>query len=470
MKPKFLTLTIATTLGLASLSSHASGYRFGSQSVSAQSTAEANGAEAIDASTIFANPAGLSRLEGTQIIGGVTAVIPQSSFTDSGSRRFTGTSSGGLTNQDSYTPGVVAAPSLYVSRKINDQWVAGFGLFVPYGSKLDYDNNWSGRYAMTNIKLESINLNPSVSFKVNEQHSFGFGVSAQLIKANLGQGVDVPGSIAALAGTPASAALLRAIVTAGGNPATLASVKDGHGSMDGEDWGYGWNFGYLFQLDENTRFGLAYRSPISHSLTGSAVWDFNVTTDAVVNKIIAANSGKNNSAVLLSIRTPETFSINGFRQIDPKWAVMADATWTRTSRLKNLNIQFPGTVQGDEVILQNWKNTWRFSVGTSYKLDEKFTLRGGVAYDQSPVAGNTLRHPALPDANRVQLSFGTNWKLNSNSSVDLAYSYLHFQNASGSYKNSCSPLISGCTGNGELTQGTWKTSLHMIGAAYNYRF
>lgn len=470
VKPKFLTLAIAAALGAASLSSHASGYRFGSQSVSSQSTAEANGAEALDASTIFSNPAGMSRLEGTQIVGGVTVVIPNSSFTDSGSKRFTGTSSGGPATQDSYTPGAVAAPSLYVSKKINDQWAAGFGLFVPYGSKLDYDNNWTGRYALTNIKLESINLNPSLSFKLNEQHSFGFGVSAQFMKASLGQGVDVPGSIAALTGTPASAALLRSIVTAGGNPATLAGVKDGHGSMNGEDWGYGWNLGYLFQLDKDTRFGLAYRSPISHSLTGSAVWDFNVTTDAVVNKIIAANSGKNNSAVLLSIRTPETFSINGFRQIDPKWAVMADATWTRTSRLKNLNIQFPGTVQGDEVIFQNWKNTWRFAVGSSYKLDEKFTLRGGVAYDQSPVAGVTLRHPALPDASRVQLSFGTNWKLNGNSSVDLAYSYLHFKDASGSYKNSCSPLTSGCTGNGELTQGTWQTRLHMISAAYNYRF
>ncbi len=470
MNPKILTLTIAAALGAVSMSSHASGYRFGSQSVSAQSTADANAAEAGDASTIFANPAGLTRLDGTQIVGGVTAVIPHSTFTDTGSKRFTGTSSGGLTSQDSYTPGMVAAPSLYVSKKLNDQWTAGFGLFVPYGTKLDYDNNWSGRYAMTNVKLESVNLNPSAGFKLNEQHSFGFGVSAQFMKANLGQGVDVPGSIAALTGTPAATALLRSIVAAGGNPAVLASVKDGHGSMDGNDWGYGWNIGYLFQLDQDTRLGLSYRSSVSHELKGSAVWDFNVTPDQVVNKIIAANSTKSNSAVLLNVHTPETFSVNGFRQIDSKWAVMGDATWTRTSRLQNLNIQFPGTVQGDEVILQNWKNTWRFSVGTSYKLDEKFTLRGGIAYDQSPVASTTLRHPALPDEDRMQLSLGTNWKLNNNASIDLAYSYLHFRDADGSFKNSCSPLISGCTGNGELTQGTWKTRLHMIGVAYNYQF
>lgn len=470
MNQKTLTLAVTAALLTASLSAQASGYRFGSQSVSAQGTAESNGAEAADASTIFANPAGLTRLDGTQLVGGVTAVVPHSRFTDTGSQRFTGTSSGGQTRLDSFTPDVVAAPSLYASKKLDHQWTAGFGMFVPYGSKLDYGNDWSGRYALTNVKLESIDLNPSAGFKLNERHSFGFGVNAQFMKTKLGQGVDVPGTIAALAGTPAALTLLRGVIAAGGNPAALTNVRDGHGSMDGQDWGFGWNVGYLFQLDENTRFGLSYRSSISHKLKGGAMWDFNVTGDPVVNKIIAANSNRADSAVLLNIRTPESVSINGFRQLDARWAVMSDATWTRSSRLSNLNIQFPGTKQGDEVILQNWKNTWRFSVGTNYQFNEELTLRGGLAYDQSPVASSTLRHSALPDGDRSQLSFGAKWKLDNNSSVDLAYSYLRFQDADGSYRNTCSPLMRGCTGNGELTQGTWQTHLQLMSVAYNYAF
>jgi len=470
LNPKLLSLLIAAALGAVSLSANASGYRFGSQSVSSQGTAESNGAEAADASTIFANPAGLTRLEGTQIMGGVTAVVPHSTFNDSGSKRFTGTTSGGLTSQDDYAPGVVAAPSFYVSKKLNDRWTAGFGTFVPYGTKLDYDWNWSGRYSVTNIKLEAVNLNPSIGFKLNEQHSFGFGVNAEFMKAKLGQGVDVPGSIAAVAGTPQSTALLRAIVAAGGNPAALATVKDGHGAMDGDDWGFGFNVGYLFQLDQHTRFGLAYRSSISHKLKGDAVWDFNVTSDAVVNKIIGQQSGKANSAARVELHTPETFSMNGFHQINEQWAVMGDATWTRNSRMESIDIQFPGTVQGDEVIRQHWKNTWRFSAGANYKLNEQVTLRGGVAYDQTPVADATLRHAALPDQDRRQISFGANWKLSPNASIDVAYSYLDFKDAEGNYKNNCSPLTHGCTGNGELTKGTWQTHLSLIGVAYNYKF
>jgi long-chain fatty acid transport protein len=269
MNKKHLSLLVALALG-ASLDATASGYRFGSQSVSAQGTAEANGAEANDASTIFANPAGLSRLEGRQIMGGITAVVPHSTFQDAGSTRFTKTSTGGLASQDDYAPSVVAGPSLYYSQKIDNQWTAGVGVFVPYGTKLDYDNNWSGRYSLTNIKLESVDINPSVAFKLSEQHSFGFGIDIEYMKARLGQAVDVPGSIAAAQAAGSGAVLVRQIAALGGNPALLATAHDAHAGVDGKGWGYGFNLGYLYSPTPDTRFGIAYRSSIKHELNGPA--------------------------------------------------------------------------------------------------------------------------------------------------------------------------------------------------------
>lgn len=470
MKQKFLPLIVAAALSAMSASALASGYRFGSQSVDAQGTADANGAEANDASTIFSNPAGMSRLEGTQINAGLTVVVPHSTYNDTGSTRFTKTPTGG-TAADEYAPNAVAAPSLYLSKKINAQWVAGFGMFVPYGAKLDYGSTWNGRYALSNIKLESIALNPSVSFKLNEQHAFGFGITAEHMKAELSQAVDVPGSVAALTGTANGAALIKQIVALGGNPAALAAVKDGRGANDGKDWGYGFNLGYLFTLDESTRFGIAYRSSIAHSLKGDTVWDFsNSTTDPIVNKVLAASSHRVNSAALVKLRTPETLSVNVFRQIDAKWAAMADVTWTRTSRLTNLNIEFPGTAEGAEVIRQNWKNTTRVSLGGSYKYSDLLTLRGGVAYDQAPVASDELRHPALPDSDRTQLSFGAAYKLSPRSTIDLAYSYLAFKDARSNYSNNCNPLLTTCTGNGETTRGLYQTHMSLLGVAYSQQF
>ena len=473
MKQKYLPLIIAAALSAVSASAMASGYRFGSQSVAAQGTADANAAEANDASTIFYNPAGLSRLDGTQIQLGATVVLPHSSYTDTGSTRFTGTPTGGTAAKD-YVPDSVTAPSLYLSKKLNDQWAVGLGLFVPYGSKINYGSTWTGRYALDGIKLEAVTLNPSVSFKLNEHHAFGFGIDAEHMKADLGQAVDVPGSIAALqtpAGAAQGAVLIKSIVALGGNPAALAAVKDGHGAFNASDWGFGFNLGYLFTLDQNTRFGLTYRSSVAHTLKGDAVWDFShVTTDPIVNAVVAKASNHGNSASAVALRTPESLSANVFHQFDDKWAGMADVTWSRHNRLGDLHIQFPGTTEGDEVIRQQWKNTVRVSLGANYRYDEKLTLRGGLAYDQSPVRSNELRDPALPDSDRHQFSFGANYKLNPQSSIDLAYSFLDFKDAALNYTNQCSPVATTCTGNGETTRGVFKTHLQLLGIAYNYKF
>lgn len=462
---------IALALAGASATAAASGYRFGSQSVSAQSTAEANGAEAIDAATVFANPAGLSRLDGRQFSGGVTALVPHSTYQDAGSTRFTGTPTGGQAGQDGYAPSAVAAPSLYYSHQIDSRWTAGFGAFVPFGTDLSYDRDWAGRYSLTEIKLESLTLNPSIAFKLNERHAFGFGVDIDYMKASLAQAVDVPGTIAAAQHSGTGAVLARQIAGLGGNPALLASAGDAYAGVKGKDWGLGFNLGYMFTLDQDTRFGIAYRSSIKHELKGGAVWDFStVTSDAVVNGVLQAAARRQNSDARVELRTPETLSLSAFHQFDPRWAGMADVTWSRNARMKNIDIEFVGTEEGDEVIRQQWKNTVRVSLGASYKLNDQVTLRGGLAHDNAPVRSVELRHAALPDADRNQLSFGANWKLTPASSIDLAYSYLDFKDAPGSYTNNCNPVAVGCTGNGETTRGTWKTHMQLLGVAYNQRF
>ncbi|WP_338092907.1 OmpP1/FadL family transporter [Chromobacterium amazonense] len=138
MKLKHLSLSVmimGTAFGLASTQAAASGYQFGSQSVSGQGTAHANGAEANDPSTIFTNPAGLSRLDGTQLVVGGTLVVPHSEYTDNGSTNILGKPTGGG-NGGTFAPKAVAAPTFYLSHKVNDKITAGIGVFVPYGAKL----------------------------------------------------------------------------------------------------------------------------------------------------------------------------------------------------------------------------------------------------------------------------------------------------------------------------------------------
>ncbi|OHX16185.1 OmpP1/FadL family transporter [Chromobacterium sphagni] len=493
MKLKHLSLSVmimGTALGLASTQAAASGYQFGSQSVSGQGTAHANGAEANDPSTIFSNPAGLTRLDGTQLSTGVTLVVPHSEYNDTGSTTtgalgFPAHATGG-DNGGTFAPKAVAAPTFYLSSKINDKITAGIGMYVPYGAKLDYGFGWAGRYALKSIDLQSLNINPSIAFKLDDRHSFGFGISAQYMKATLEQAAD--------ATTGLNAALYQKVLAAtGSQAAALGAVNqaaingDGLAHVEGDDWGFGWNIGYMFQLDENTRFGLAYRSSVKQSLQGSSTWTFNnVTNNALPSFGIAANAlgaqakAKHpDASSSVDVSTPETASANFFHQLNPKIALMGDVTWVRNSRLQQIDIKqsaVNGVAQGDLVLHQNWRDTWRVSVGSNYQLNDSWMLRGGLAWEQSPVKDDQDRHPAIPDSDRIWLSLGANFKINKQSSIDLAYSFIDFKNANVNYTDGCSPAGTSpttggaCTGNGGTVNGTYKTYLQLVGLQYNYRF
>jgi len=450
LTPKHIAVALAVAFAALSGNVLASGYQFGSQTVSGQGNSDAGSAEADNASTIFYNPAGMSLLKGDNLTIGTTIVVPHSTYADMGSTDFNGTPTGG-TAASGYAPSSVIAPNTYFTHQINDKISAGFGVFVPYGAQINYGNTWNGRYALTDVKLQSMALNPSMSFKLDQRNSFGFGITAQYMKAKLDQAVDVPGSLKAL-GVP---------IVAG----------DGEAGITGHGWGYGFNLGYLLQLDDNTRIGFAYRSSVKQTLKGNATWDFSTcTTNPAINSLLAAGSGHANSASELDLNTPETLSANVFSQLNDHWAAMADITWTRNSRLTNLDIQFPGTTEGDQTINQNWKNTYRLSLGANYRVNQALTLRTGVAFDQAPISSPQMTDPALPDSNRHWYSAGLNYKIDAHSSIDAAYSYVAFNDALVDYTNSCTPLMKSCTGNGETTLGKFSTDIQFIGISYNYSF
>ena len=479
-------MLMGAVYGLFTVTAQASGYHFGSQSVSSQGTANANGAEAVDATTIFYNPAGMSRLEGTQFSLGATAVIPDSKYTDTGSVNFAGQPTGG-NNGGTFAPGVVVAPSMYLTHKLNDQINIGVGVFVPYGAKLSYDNGWAGRYGLESINLETFNINPSISYKFNEHHSVGLGLSAQYIDASLRQGADATtGAAQAVAARLGQNPMNPAVLNSPAIQRTLRALGvsgDGYADVTGDDWGFGWNIGYMYQLDENTRFGLAYRSQIRHTLKGSVDWNFNQVTGSLPGVGSAANYFNTvkhpDTNASVDLVTPESVSGNFFHQFNDKFALMGDVTWTRHSRLKDIRIKQAtryGVSQGDILINQDWKDTFKFSLGGNYRLNEDWLLRAGLSYDQSPVNSDSLRHPALPDSDRMWYSLGANYRINKNSSIDLAYSYVDFKNADVHYSDTCSPMgISpgtggSCTGNGGTVNGTYKTYLQFVGVQYNYAF
>lgn len=474
MRLKLLSLSVmAIGAGALPAQAFASGYNFGSQSVSAQGTAHANAAEAADPSTIYYNPAGMSMLEGDQISIGLTSVVPDSSYTDNGSHTYGPTSSTSYLNKignqspGHFAPRTVIVPNLYMTHQIDNRWTAGIGIYVPYGAKLDYGGNWPGRYALEHINLQSVNINPSISFKLDEHHSFGAGLSAQYMSAQLQKAVDTSTGILMASANPALPAPLRAALAA-----AAPGLGDGQVKLDASGWGYGFNLGYLYKLDDHTRFGLSYRSKIKMTLSGSANWDYSQVGGGAVSGTIQTllRGAHNDSAASTDVTTPQSATGAFYRDLTDKLAVMGTVTWTGHSDMQNITVKFLNTTEGNMVINQNWKDSWLYAFGANYKYNDKLLLRGGVAYDQSPTDGVGTRHPALPDSDRYWLSIGANYKFDKHQSVDIAYSYVWFKDADVNYADNCTPVSTSCTGNGETTKGTYKTHLQMLGLQYNYRF
>ncbi|MBB5202913.1 long-chain fatty acid transport protein [Inhella inkyongensis] len=438
-------LAMGLSLALLALGAQASGYRFGTQSAAAEGTANSNGAEGADASSLFANPAALTRLKGLQVSGVLDIIDPKVRFTDAGS---TLTAPGtGLQPRaisaagDTSSPADTAyVPHMYLSYALSDRMVAGMGVFVPFGAKLDYGMTWGGRYNLGNVELKSISLNPNLAFKISDNLSVAGGLNLQHMEGKLKRAV--PYSSAYARGLLAAAAQ----VEAGGSPALALQMRqmaaqifgdpqyDGSVAIEGKDWGFGFNLALLWDLDKNTRFGMSYRSAVKQVLKGTGDWTQPTTLPASVLAAITAAPynglsalDHNDSAASVAIKTPESLSIHGFHQLTPTVAVMADATWVKQSRLETLRIDFHNTTP-DSITPEHWKNTWRVSAGVNWQAGKDVMLRAGFANDRSPVPSRT-RSPSLPDAHRQTFALGANLNLAPATTLDLALTYLKVKDA-----------------------------------------
>ncbi|MBM3114646.1 OmpP1/FadL family transporter [Jeongeupia naejangsanensis] len=453
----------AGSLVVAAAGANASGYNFGVQSVSAQGVANAAGAAAQDATTIFYNPAGMTYLPGTNVSMGLVVVDPHVEAQNISATTAAGRPISGGGPGDPTSP--VAVPQLYISHQLNDQMWVGLGVFVPFGDAIDYNSDWVGRYNGNTLDLKTIAINPTFAFKINDQFSVGAGVTAEYMDGKFKKRADF--------GTQAGATVVGGQPLAARNPRLVAGTGQYDGALDydGDDWGFGFNLGAMWQIDPTLRVGTAYRSSISHKLEGDANWSRPSTLglgalDATVIGNLALKGYRNGTGTA-NIDTPDSFSLNFYKEINAQFAIMGDWTYTWNSKFDELRLKFD-TGLPDAVIEQDWTNTSRYSLGATYKVNDPLTLRFGLAYDQSPVPNESVRIAALPDSDRTWYSLGANYAFSKDLSVDVAYTFVDFKDVSMNNKE-CS-AANGCTGSGTTTKADFKTYANIFGAQINYRF
>ncbi|HEX9193914.1 MAG TPA: outer membrane protein transport protein [Burkholderiales bacterium] len=414
-----LSLAVAAAFAGSVSQAHASSFALIEQNASGLGNSYAGAAAAAeDASTIFFNPAGMSLLpSGSQIVGGVALIRPSIKFSDGGSVAALATPLGS-TGGDAGS--LAAVPNFYFAMDLVPNWKAGIGVSVPFGLKTEYSSDWMGRFQAIKSDIQTLNINPSVSYKLSDTTSLGFGLSYQTIDAEL---------------------------TRAFNNVTVPPNTPGEGttSIKGSDGAWGYNLGAMFQLAPETRLGVSYRSQIKYHITGPLTF---------------TNTPLPNGNESLYITMPDSLSFALSHRIDSKWTLLGDLTWTGWSKIQQLNITFDNGLPAS-VTPENFKNTWRAGVGATYRYSDDWSIKMGAAYDQTPV-NNTDRTPRLPDQNRLWLSVGGQHRLSSATTLDFGYAHLFLKDAPIDQDASA-------TGNGHLV-GTYRGSIDILGVQFAYRF
>lgn len=434
---------------------NAAGFALIEHSASGMGNAFAGGAAiANDASTVFFNPAGMANLENRQIVGAGHLIFPKAEFSDDASRTSPATGSQPLLGEDDNGGTDAFVPNFYYVDPINEQWTFGIGINAPFGLTVDYDDDWIGRYHAVTSELLTVNINPSLSYKVNSNLAIGFGISAQYADVRLSSATDMASvCLAAEAGSQIPSGTCASVGITG------AQQSDGYADLDGDNWGYGFNVGLLYKINNNSRMGIHYRSVIDHTLEGNA--DFTVPGEL---QFLTGSGNFVDTGLEAEVTFPDTLSVSYFNQVTPKIGVMLDWSHTRWSEFEELRVNYDSG-QEDSVTTENWNNSNRVAMGMTYQLDSQWLLRFGFAIDKTPIPDSRHRTPRLPGETRNWIATGFNYQYRENLSFDFGYAHLFVKDAKiNNQFESAVPHVQ------HILEGNYEGKVDILSAQLNWIF
>lgn len=434
-------ISVAVAGALISTGAAASGFQIKENSAKALGRAYA-GLETAgdDTSVVVNNPAAMSDLSGILIQADVTAIGVNTQFHGSGTDAFGLPLSGGDGgNGGDITP----VPALYFSAPISDAWRFGLAVNAPFGLKTEYDRDWVGRYQAIKSQVTSLDITGSLSWQINPQFALGASVIAQRTSVDLSNAVDFGAIIAG------------GQIAAGQPPSVLPQSADGFARVQGHDWSYGGQVGVEFKPTTQDRIALDYRSKITHTINGDATFQL----PPIAQLVFGGTPLFQNTSATGQIATPATASLSYWHQGSGQVSFGAELGWTGWREFKQLRVDFGNPAQPPTIEAENWRNTYFGSVGMDYKLSQQWTLRGGVAFDQTPTRDET-RSPRIPDGSRRWLAVGVGYTPMQNVEFNIGYAHLFVDNGN----------INDLSQTGDHLVGSFDNSGNLLSVSGEYRF
>jgi long-chain fatty acid transport protein len=375
-----------------------------------------------DASTAWGNPAGMTRLEGSDLLIGLQPLIVTTEFDTGPQTNVAGTDGG---NAGSFIPagGIYGVYSLLPELKL------GASLNSYVGGSLDYDDNWVGRYYTTESKLLTFNLNPVIAYRVLPWLSLGAGFSVQWAQLKSEAAVNN----------------------------VAEQLPDGRLKYNDTNFGFGGNCGALVEIDARTRVGVTYRSQVDQSFDD--VPSFGQLGPGL--RLALQRAGVIGHSLGLHVTIPQEVMVSAYRDFTNDLAVMANFGWQNWSQFGQYSVSLasvpPRTLAADA----NFDDTFHGALGVHYRLGAPTLLQLGFAYDSSALTKST-RGPALPVDQQLRFAAGVQYAVTADYALSFAYEYVSL--GSAPINTTRGPLA------GTL-QGDYSTNtLNVIGFTVSHRF
>lgn len=443
-------LALGITGALAFANVEATGFQLREQSI--KNLGRANAGSVVghrDASVVSLNPAAMTSLDKNTFQADITVIDLDAEFSGGGStlagtplaRPISG-GNGGDPGDKTIVPNMAAVFPLHGAL---EGMTVGASIGAPFGLKTEYEPGWVGRYHALTSDLKTVDLTLSAALKSDEGISFGIGLIYERAEAELSKAIDFGTVICTNSGNPLNCV----------NPAFpfRAGSHDGEIGVTGDSTGFGWIIGAQIE-HEQLAIGVSYRSEIDHDLEGNV--DFQRPPGVAANPLLAATFA--NSAGGAPLTTPSIATLSVRYAVSDRIRVLADVQQTGWESLDTIEIRrTDGTVVGSEEF--DWQDSTFVSLGAEFDLSEAFTLRAGIAKDQSPTNDRT-RSPRLPDDDRMLYSLGMTWNVSDSLSVDAAYQRITIDD----------PTINIVSPTGSSLAGTFSGAADLVGIAAQYRF
>ena len=327
-------------------------------------------AMAADASTAAANPAGMTLLDRSQLLGASGALLPSTNFDVAPE---TTTSGGGGGNAGVFTP----LGSFFYVHKLSDQLRLGVAVFSDYGLGGNYGKTWVGRYYITQASLITGKVNPSIAYAVNDWLSVGAGFSFAVGRLKFQSKINN----------------------------ALPRVPDGGLAIESWDEAFGGNAGILLRPIPKLRIGLTYQSPEYFK------FGFRPHLTGLGRGLNFIRTKIGGTKINVPLTEPQQVMASALYELTPKLSLMGNVGWQNWSAFGEFPVGISAANQRTVAANLHFSDTCQIAIGQQYRIAEKWLWSAGFAYDSSPVS-KANRIAVLPIDRQLRYGTGIQYQIN----------------------------------------------------------